>query len=139
MAWRVTDWSLRARRAAALKLAGLDWPVQLRPLSTTLEDADETRVLIPSHRAVVRGDNGLVLGVVGADFGGCTTDDSGAVVCDFSKDGTTWVVAWSEGADAPYTVPEGARLVCDPLANCQEVEAGAQVTLTEIPVRFYQQ
>ena len=77
--------------------------------------------------------------VVGADFGGCTTDDSGAVVCDFSKDGTTWVVAWSEGADAPYTVPEGARLVCDPLANCQEVEAGAQVTLTEIPVRFYQQ
>lgn len=54
--------------AAALKLAGLDWPVQLRPLSATLDDADETRVLISSHRAVVRGDNQLVLGVVGSEF-----------------------------------------------------------------------
>ena len=75
--------------------------------------------------------------VFGADFGGCATEDSGAVVCDFSKAGTSWVVAWAENGDAPYTAPEGTKLICDPLANCQEAEAGAQITLTEIPVRLY--
>lgn len=77
--------------------------------------------------------------VFGAEFGGCATQDSGTVVCDFSKAGTSWVVAWAESGDAPYTAPEGTRLICDPLANCQESEAGAQITLTEVPVRVFLQ
>jgi len=75
--------------------------------------------------------------VIGASFDGCTDDAAGAVTCTFSKDGTSWVVAWAEKGDTTYTVPEGARLVCDPLANCQEVESGASITVTEVPVRFY--
>jgi hypothetical protein len=30
-------------------------------------------------------------------------------------------------------------LVCDPLATCQEVAEGAEIALTEVPVRFYLQ
>jgi hypothetical protein len=77
--------------------------------------------------------------VIGASFDGCTTDDAGAVVCTFSKAGTTWTVAWAESGEAPYTAPEGTKLVCDPLANCTESSGGAAVTLTEVPVRFYTQ
>ena len=30
-------------------------------------------------------------------------------------------------------------MTCDPVANCQEITPGAKVTLTEIPIRIYQQ
>ena len=76
--------------------------------------------------------------VLGSSFDGCT-DAAGAVTCNFSKDGTSWVVAWAEKGDVPFTAPAGTKLVCDPLANCQESQEGAQITLTEIPVRLYQQ
>ncbi len=76
--------------------------------------------------------------VVGASFDGCT-DASGAVTCDFSNGSSSWIVAWAETGDAPYTAPAGTQLVCDPLANCQESQEGAQITLTEVPVRLYLQ
>lgn len=53
--------------AEALVLAGLNWCVELRPLTTTITDPG-TLVAIPSHRAVMRMDTGDVLGVVGEDF-----------------------------------------------------------------------
>jgi polysaccharide biosynthesis protein PslG len=76
--------------------------------------------------------------VIGADFGGCT-DTDGVVTCDFSRADSTWVVAWSEKGDLPYTTPAGTQLVCDPMAQCQQTEAGATITLTEVPVRVYTQ
>lgn len=76
--------------------------------------------------------------VFGSSFDGCT-NTAGAVTCDFSKDGTSWVVAWAESGDVPYTAPANTKLVCDPLANCQEAQGGAEITLTEVPVRLYQQ
>ena len=76
--------------------------------------------------------------VIGSVFDGCT-DTAGAVICNFTRDGQTSVVAWAETGEATYTAPAGAQLVCDPLANCQEVTPGAAVTLTEVPIRFYTQ
>ncbi len=74
--------------------------------------------------------------IIGASFGGCT--EQGKVVsCDFSKDGQNSVIAWSDSGDSPFTVPEGTQLVCDPLANCQEVAGGDEITLTGVPLRFY--
>jgi hypothetical protein len=76
--------------------------------------------------------------VTGASFGGCT-ENAGAVTCDFSRDGTSWIVAWAETGEVPYTTPENSQLVCDPLSQCQEAGPGTQITLTEIPVRVYLQ
>ena len=74
--------------------------------------------------------------VVGATFNGCTETDN-AVTCDFSRGGSPYVIAWAQSGEAPYTLPEGAKLVCDPLANCQEAAAGSEITLTTIPIRVY--
>ncbi len=76
--------------------------------------------------------------VTGASFGGCT-ENAGAVTCDFSRDGTSWIVAWAETGEVPYTTPENSQLVCDPLSACSEAGPGTQITLTEIPVRVYRQ
>ena len=76
--------------------------------------------------------------VARATFGGCT-ETGNAVTCDFSRDGTSWVVAWAQTGEAPYTTPENSQLVCDPLANCTEAAPGTEITLTEIPVRVYLQ
>ena len=76
--------------------------------------------------------------VVGSQFEGCT-DAAGAVTCNFTRDGQKSIVAWAETGDAAYTAPAGSQLVCDPLANCQEVLEGASITLTEVPVRIYVQ
>jgi hypothetical protein len=76
--------------------------------------------------------------VTGASFDGCT-ENAGAVTCDFSRDGTSWIVAWAETGEVPYTTPENSQLVCDPLSQCQEAGPGTQITLTEIPVRVYLQ
>jgi len=75
--------------------------------------------------------------VLGSQFDGCTEAETGAVTCNFSRDGSSWVVAWAQKGDVATTAPEGTALVCDPLANCQESSGGADVTLTEVPVRFY--
>jgi phage/plasmid-like protein (TIGR03299 family) len=53
--------------ADALVLAGLNWGVGLRPLTTTISDGGVS-VAVPSHRAVIRQDTGAILGVVGDDF-----------------------------------------------------------------------
>ena len=76
--------------------------------------------------------------VTGASFNGCT-ENANAVTCDFSRDGTSWVVAWAETGEAAYTTPENSQLVCDPLAACQEAAPGTEITLTEVPVRVYLQ
>ncbi len=76
--------------------------------------------------------------VVGSVFQGCT-DDEGAVVCTFDRDGQTSVVAWAEKGQVSYTAPAGAQLVCDPLANCTETTPGAKINLTTVPIRIYQQ
>lgn len=76
--------------------------------------------------------------VVGSDFGGCQ-DTAGVKTCTFTRDGQQSIVAWSEAGETSYTVPAGAQLVCDPLANCQEATEGSQITLTETPVRLYLQ
>ena len=76
--------------------------------------------------------------VVGSTFDGCTEKDN-AVVCTFTRGGVPSTVAWAQTGEVAYTAPEGAQLMCDPLANCTEVTAGAPITLTEIPVRIYVQ
>ena len=76
--------------------------------------------------------------VVGASFDGCQ-ESAGAVTCDFSRDGTTWIIAWAEAGDVSYTTPENSQLVCDPLANCVEAGPGTQITLTQVPMRVYLQ
>ena len=76
--------------------------------------------------------------VTGASFGGCT-ENAGAVTCDFTRDGTSWIVAWAETGEVPFTTPENSQLVCDPLSACSEAGPGTQITLTEIPVRVYLQ
>ena len=76
--------------------------------------------------------------VFGSSFDGCT-DAAGAVTCNFSNGSSSWIVAWAETGEAAYTAPAGTQLVCDPLANCQESSEGAQITLTEVPVRLYLQ
>ena len=74
--------------------------------------------------------------VVGASFGGCT--ESGTLItCDFSRDGTNWVVAWAQEGEATYQTPDGAQLICDPLNNCTETSPGSQVTVTGVPVRVF--
>jgi len=77
--------------------------------------------------------------VLGSQFEGCDEAADGAVTCTFSREGSSWVVAWAQSGDVAYTAPEGTALVCDPLANCTESSGGSEVTLTEIPVRFYLQ
>lgn len=74
--------------------------------------------------------------VTGATYNGCAEADN-VVTCDFSRDGSAYVVAWAQTGEAAYTLPEGTTLVCDPLANCQEGVAGSEITLTAIPVRVY--
>ena len=76
--------------------------------------------------------------VIGSVFSGCETEGD-AVVCSFDRDGQTSVVVWADTGQATYTAPEGAQLVCDPLANCTETEPGAQINLTTVPIRIYQQ
>ena len=53
--------------ADAIKLAGLDWRVDLCPMFTTIPGVD-MQVPIPAQRAVVRADNRAILGVVGEGF-----------------------------------------------------------------------
>lgn len=48
----------------AIKLAGLDWTVSLRPLCTE----EENSVSVTTHNAVVRDDDNSVLGVVGSTY-----------------------------------------------------------------------
>jgi hypothetical protein len=76
--------------------------------------------------------------VTGASFGGCTEADN-AVTCDFSRDGTSWIVAWAQAGEVVYTTPENSQLVCDPLAVCKEAPPASPVALTEVPVRIYLQ
>ena len=76
--------------------------------------------------------------VIGSKFEGCT-ETGNAVTCEFTRDGQTSIVAWADSGEAPYTAPEGAQLVCDPLANCTETTPGAAITLTEVPIRIYTQ
>lgn len=53
--------------AEGLMLAGLNWQVDLRPLTSTVIDGGQP-LPIESHRAVFRMDTGEALGVVGTDF-----------------------------------------------------------------------
>jgi hypothetical protein len=68
------------------------------------------------------------------------TESGNAVICNFTRGGNNWQWAWAESGEAPYTTPEGALLVCDPLANCQDLDpqapGGSPITLTEVPVRI---
>jgi hypothetical protein len=76
--------------------------------------------------------------VIGSSFGGCV-ESGNTVTCDFSRDGTRWIVAWAQSGEAQYVVPEGTQLICDPLPNCQEASPGNEITLTEVPLRIYLQ
>ena len=76
--------------------------------------------------------------VIGSVFDGCT-EEAGAVTCTFTREGQTSVVAWAQTGEVPFTAPEGAQLVCDPLANCLEVTPGSEITLTEVPIRVFTQ
>lgn len=76
--------------------------------------------------------------LIGSEFGGCT-DTAGAVTCEVTRDGQKSVIAWAETGTATFTAPAGSQLVCDPLASCQEVGEGTEITLTEVPVRIYLQ
>ena len=61
------------------------------------------------------------------------------MVCTFDRGGQLSQVAWAQKGEVPFTAPQGAQLVCDPLANCTETTAGAKITLTTVPIRIYQQ
>ena len=74
--------------------------------------------------------------VVDSVFDGCT-ESGNVVTCNFSRDGATSIVAWAQTGEAEFTAPEGTQLICDPSPNCQEVQPGASITLTEVPVRIY--
>ena len=76
--------------------------------------------------------------VVGASYDGCA-ESGNSVVCNFSGEGASWIVAWAQTGEVPYTTPENSQLVCDPLANCQEAAGGSEITLSEVPVRIYLQ
>ncbi|MDP1876041.1 MAG: endo-1,4-beta-xylanase [Actinomycetota bacterium] len=76
--------------------------------------------------------------VVGAGFDGCT-EAEGVVECTFTRDATPSVIVWAESGSATYTAPDNAALACDPLANCQRVEPGSQIALTDVPVRIFAQ
>jgi GH35 family endo-1,4-beta-xylanase len=76
--------------------------------------------------------------VIGSEFLGCE-EDGAAVVCSFLRDGLMSYVVWAETGTAEFTAPEGSQLVCDPLANCQQVTPGSPITLTGVPVRVYTQ
>ncbi len=76
--------------------------------------------------------------VVGASYDGCQQSGN-SVICNFSAVGSSWIVAWAQTGEAPYTTPENSQLVCDPLASCQEAAGGSEITLTEVPVRVYLQ
>ena len=76
--------------------------------------------------------------VVGASYDGCQ-ESGNSVICNFSDTGSSWIVAWAQTGEAPYTTPENSQLVCDPLANCQEAAGGSEITLSEVPVRVYLQ
>ena len=76
--------------------------------------------------------------VTGALFDGCE-ETADSVICDFNRDGTSWIVAWAKDGEATYTTPENSQLVCDPLATCQEAAPNTEITLTEVPVRVYLQ
>ena len=76
--------------------------------------------------------------VVGASYDGCQ-ESSNSVICNFSAVGSSWIVAWAQTGEVPYTTPENSQLVCDPLANCQEAAGGSEITLSEVPVRVYLQ
>jgi len=76
--------------------------------------------------------------VTGATFGGCTEADN-TVLCDFSRDGTNWIVAWAQSGEVTYLTPENSQLVCDPLAECREAPPSSALALTEVPVRIYLQ
>jgi len=76
--------------------------------------------------------------VVGSSFNGCT-QTADTVVCNFTRAGQKSVVAWAETGTTAYTAPEGSSLLCDPSAKCSQVAGGAQITLTEIPIRIYLQ
>ena len=76
--------------------------------------------------------------VIGAVFGGCT-ENGNVVTCDFTRDGTNWIVAWAQDGVASYTTPDNSQLVCDPLANCREAAPNTEIELTEIPIRVYLQ
>jgi phage/plasmid-like protein (TIGR03299 family) len=86
----------------ALKLAGLDWTVEARPLTTTLpgeiilgpdgtpmEDVlSAQKIEVPSHRAVIRVSDGAVLGVVSKDYKVFQNAEALAVFTELVRDGT---------------------------------------------------
>ena len=60
--------------AAAIRMAGLDWSVDERPLATV--DTDDNLESITSHKAIVRCDNHAVLGVVGTRYTPLQNDEA---------------------------------------------------------------
>jgi hypothetical protein len=104
----------------------------------TLREYDLLGIQVYSGTDAEQGFFAIDNWVTGASFGGCT-ENAGAVTCDFSRDGMSWIVAWAQTGEVPYTTPENSQLVCDPLSACSEAGPGTQVTLTEIPVRVYLQ
>jgi len=76
--------------------------------------------------------------VIGSAFEGCT-ETGDVVTCNFTRAGQKSIVAWANAGTATYTAPEGSTLVCDPAAQCSQVPAGSEMTLTEVPVRIYLQ
>jgi phage/plasmid-like protein (TIGR03299 family) len=69
-------------RAEAMEIAGLDFEVDLRPLTTTREvsEGDTIEFEVPSHRAVVRNDRSVSLGVVGPSYHALQNEDAFATL-----------------------------------------------------------
>lgn len=64
--------------ADALTLAGLNWRVGLRPMSSALSDGGPA-IPVPGARAVWREDTGTILGTVGDDFAPLQNADAFAI------------------------------------------------------------
>jgi phage/plasmid-like protein (TIGR03299 family) len=69
-------------RREAMEIAGLDFEVDLRPMTTTNEirEGETVDVEVPNFRAAVRTDRSTVLGVVGPSYHALQNDDAFATL-----------------------------------------------------------
>ncbi|GAB1345082.1 DUF932 domain-containing protein [Gemmatimonas sp.] len=94
----------------AMHLGGLDYPLALRPLTTSLpiegasgDEIDTLDIAVPGHRAVVRADRNLVLGVVSDRYELVTNREAMQMVDVLVNDGLAVIETAGvlrEGADA---------------------------------------
>jgi phage/plasmid-like protein (TIGR03299 family) len=124
---RATPWSVRGtdmrRGATKEKLmvkAGLDWSVDLRPVSTTaVVGGKELAIDVPENRAVVRSSDGKVLGIVGRRYRTVDNLDMfelGEMIVD--QGGAVW--------DSAGSIRDGRRVFCSMHLPARQILVGGE-------------